>query len=132
MKLQTLIISAVTAFTLSACTTTPKTLPSGETATAFVIEQHKNLDVEPNTKHNMARLIKQSNNCLIEFTGNFQTDKATEYWIFKGDQLISAFSNLDTEAEDKQTVFDLNEEKTQVNFHALKKNFADKNLEKCN
>lgn len=132
MKLQTLIISAVTAFTLSACATTPKTLPSGEAATAFVIEQHKNLDVEPNTKHNVARLIKQSNNCLIDFTGNFESGKATEYWIFKGDQLISAFSDLDSDAEDKQTVFDPNAAQTQANFHALKKNFAEKNLAQCN
>ena len=127
MKIQALIISALIALSITACSTTP-TNPNAP----IVLEQHKNISAQPKTKHNMARLIKQSNNCLIEFTGNFQTDKATEYWIFKGDQLISAFSNLDTEAEDKQTVFDLNEEKTQVNFHALKKNFAEKNLEKCN
>ena len=132
MKLQTLLISAVTALTLSACATSPKTLPNGEPATAFVIEQHKNLDVEPNTKHNVARLIKQSNNCVIDFTGNFESGKATEYWIFKGNQLISAFTKLDTEEENKQEVFDLNDPEKIANFEALKSNFKQKNLDKCN
>ena len=131
MKLQTLFISAVTALTLSACATTPKTLPSGEPATAFVIEQHKNLDVEPTTKHNLARLIKQSNNCVIDFTGNFESGKATEYWIFKGDQLISAFTNLNAEGETQQVVFDLNDPEKQDNFKSLKSNFSKKNLAKC-
>lgn len=131
MKLQTLLISAVTALTLSACATTPKTLPSGEPATAFVIEQHKNLDVEPVTKHNLARLIKQSNNCVIDFTGKFESGKATEYWIFKGDQLISAYTHLDTGAEPQQVVFDLNDPDKQENFKSLKSNFSKKNLAKC-
>ena len=131
MKLQTIFISAVTALTLSACATTPKTLPSGEPATAFVIEKHKNIDATPETKHNLARLIKQSNNCVIDFAGNFETGKATEYWIFKGQNLISAYSNVESENGVQQVVFDLNDPVKQENFASLKKNFSAKKLAQC-
>ena len=131
MKFQTLCITALTALSFTACTLTPKKLPSGELATAFVIEQHKDISAEPQTDHNLARLIKQSENCDIEFTAYFQTGKATEHWLFKGDQLISAFSNVETETEKKQIIFDLNEEKSQSNFQALKKNFSKSKLDKC-
>ncbi|RZG73556.1 hypothetical protein EXU29_07605 [Acinetobacter wuhouensis] len=111
---------------LTACSTTP-TNPNAP----VVLEQHKNISAEPSTKHNLARLIKQKDNCVIEFTGNFETGKATEHWIFKGDQLISAFSNIDAEVENKQTVFDPNDAEKVKNFELLKKNFKTTNLEKC-
>ena len=110
--------------TLTACSTTPPP--------PVVLEQHKNISAEPPTKHNLARLIKQKDNCVIEFTGNFETGKATEHWIFKGDQLISAFSNVDAEVENKQTVFDPKEAEKLKNFNSLKNNFKISNLEKCN
>ncbi|AMW77756.1 hypothetical protein AMD27_01845 [Acinetobacter sp. TGL-Y2] len=102
-----------------------------DSSTPMVLEQHKNISAQPETKHNLARLIKQSDNCVIEFTGNFQTGKATEYWIFKGDQLISAYTNLDTQAEDKQVIFHVNDPDKQKNFKSLKNNFSKKNLAKC-
>ncbi|WP_111860978.1 hypothetical protein [Acinetobacter sp. CFCC 10889] len=120
--LSTIFITA----TLTACSTTP-TNPN----TPVVLEQHKNISAEPSTKHNLARLIKQKDNCVIEFTGNFETGKATEHWIFKGDQLISAFSNIDAEVENKQTVFDPNDAEKVKNFELLKKNFKAENLAKC-
>lgn len=113
-------------FALTACSTTP-TNPNAP----VVLEQHKNISVEPSTKHNLARLIKQKDNCVIEFTGNFETGKATEHWIFKGDQLISAFSNVDADVENKQTIFDIQDVEKLKNFELLKKNFKAKNLEKC-
>lgn len=112
---------------LSACSTTP-TNPNAPT----VLEQHKNISAEPNTKHNLARLIRQTDNCVIEFTGNFETGKATEHWIFKGEQLISAFSNVDADIEQKQTVFDPKDAEKLKNFNSLKNNFKVSNLEKCN
>lgn len=112
---------------VSACSTTP-TNPNAPT----VLEQHKNISAEPSTKHNLAKLIKQTDNCVIEFTGNFETGKATEHWIFKGDQLISAFSNVDAEVENKQTVFDPKDTEKLKNFNSLKNNFKASNLEKCN
>ncbi|MDV8154806.1 hypothetical protein [Acinetobacter bereziniae] len=112
---------------LSACSTTP-TNPNAPT----VLEQHKNISAEPNTKHNLARLIRQTDNCVIEFTGNFETGKATEHWIFKGEQLISAFSNVDADIEQKQTVFDPKDAEKLKNFNSLKNNFKAANLEKCN
>lgn len=112
--------------TLSACSTAP-TNPNAP----IVIEQHKNISAEPTTKHNLARLIKQKDNCVIEFVGNFENGKATEHWIFKGDQLISAFSNIDTEVENKQTVFNPADAEKLQNFAALKKNFNASSLEIC-
>ena len=113
--------------TLTACSTT-LTNPNAPT----VLEQHKNISAEPSTKHNLAKLIKQTDNCVIEFTGNFETGKATEHWIFKGDQLISAFSNVDAEVENKQTIFDPKDAEKLKNFNSLKNNFKTSNLEKCN
>lgn len=111
---------------LTACSTIP-TNPNAP----VVLEQHKNISAEPSTKHNLARLIQQKDNCVIEFTGNFETGKATEHWIFKGDQLISAFSNVNAEVENKQTVFDIQDTEKLKNFAALQKNFKATNLEKC-
>lgn len=126
MFLKTLFAICLTMIALTACSTTP-TNPNAP----VVLEQHKNISAEPSTKHNLARLIKQTDNCVIEFTGNFETGKATEHWIFKGDQLISAFSNVDAEVEKKQTVFDIQDAEKLKNFDALKKNFKATNLEKC-
>ena len=117
---------ALTTIAVTACSTTP-TNPN----TPIVLEQHKNISAEPTTKHNLARLIKQKDNCVIEFTGNFETGKATEHWIFKGDQLISAFSNIDADVEKKQTVFDPKDVDKINNFNALKKNFNASALEIC-
>lgn len=126
--IQTQSISFITlSLILTACSTTP-TNPNAPT----VLEQHKNISAEPSTKHNLAKLIKQTDNCVIEFTGNFETGKATEHWIFKGDQLISAFSNIDAEVENKQTVFDPKDAEKLKNFNSLKNNFKASNLEKCN
>ena len=100
IKTQVLVFTILTS-ALTACSTIP-TNPDAP----VVLEQHKNISVEPETKHNLARLIKQKDNCLIEFTGNFATGKATEYWLFKNDQLISAFTKVDAQVEHQSTVFD--------------------------
>jgi len=127
MNSKILLSVPLIAIALTACSTTP-TNPN----TPTILEQHKNISAEPNTKHNLAKLIKQTDNCVIEFTGNFETGKATEHWIFKGDQLISAFSNVDAEVENKQTVFDPKDAEKLKNFNSLKNNFKTSNLEKCN
>lgn len=126
MNAKTIFSTILIASSITACSTTPIN-PN----TPIVIEQHKNISAEPTTKHNLARLIKQKDNCVIEFTGNFETGKATEHWIFKGDQLISAFSNIDAEVENKQTVFDIQDAEKLKNFATLQKNFKATNLEKC-
>ncbi len=126
MAKKIILSSIFMTFALTACSTTP-TNPNAP----VVLEQHKNISAEPSTKHNLARLIKQTDNCVIEFTGNFETGKATEHWIFKGDQLISAFSNVDAEVENKQTVFDPSDAEKLKNFDALKKNFKASSLEQC-
>ena len=123
-----IIISILfTTTVITACSTTPTT-PNAP----VVLEQHKNISAEPSTKHNLARLIKQKDNCVIEFTGNFETGKATEHWIFKGDQLISAFSNVDADIEKTHTIFDIQDADKIKNFNALKKNFNASSLEICN
>lgn len=126
MNPKIIFTTILTTLALTACSTTP-TNPNAPT----VLEQHKNISAEPTTKHNLARLIKQKDNCVIEFTGNFETGKATEHWIFKGDQLISAFSNVNAEIENKQTIFDVQNAEKQSNFTALKNNFKKSNLDKC-
>lgn len=126
MNLKTICLTTFTCLSITACTSTP-TNPNAP----VVLEQHKNISAQPETKHNLARLIKQSDNCVIEFTGNFETGKATEHWIFKGDQLISAFSNVDADVENKQTVFDPQDAEKLANLNMLKKNFKSSNLEKC-
>ena len=113
-------------FFLTACSTTLTNLNA-----PVLLEQHNNIAVEPETKHNLARLIKQKDNCLIEFTGNFATGKATEYWLFKNDQLISAFTKVDAQVEDQSTVFDPQDPEKIKNFHALKNNFKASNLKQC-
>ncbi|MFW2077734.1 hypothetical protein ACG94X_08415 [Acinetobacter sp. ULE_I010] len=126
MNSKIIISTLFTTAVITACSTIP-TSPNAP----IVIEQHKNISAEPTTKHNLARLIKQKDNCVIEFTGNFETGKATEHWIFKGDQLISAFSNVDSEVEKKQTVFNPEDTEKLKNFDSLKKNFKASHLEKC-
>ncbi len=126
MNPKIIFTTILTTLALTACSTTP-TNPNAPT----VLEQHKNISAEPTTKHNLARLIKQQDNCVIEFTGNFETGKATEHWIFKGDQLISAFSNVNAEVENKQIIFDVQNAEKQSNFTALKNNFKKSNLDKC-
>ena len=126
MNLKTICLTTFACLSITACSTTP-TNPNEP----IVLEQHKNISAEPTTKHNLARLIKQKDNCVIEFTGNFETGKATEHWIFKGDQLISAFSNVNAEVENKQTVFDPTDAEKLKNFALLKKNFKKSNLDKC-
>ena len=127
MNPKIVLSTVLIAFSLTACSTAP-TNPNAP----VVLEQHKNISAEPATKHNLARLIKQKDNCLIEFTGNFETGKATEYWIFNGDQLISAFSNVKADVENTQTVFDVQSPEKIKNFNSLKNNFKTSNLEKCN
>ena len=126
MDSKIILSSILTTLALTACSTTP-TNPNSP----IVLEQHKNISAEPSTKHNLARLIKQKDNCVIEFTGNFETGKATEHWIFKGDQLISAFSNVDADIEKKHTIFDIQDADKIKNFNALKKNFNASSLEIC-
>ena len=126
MNAKIIFTTILIASSITACSTTP-TNPNAP----IVIEQHKNISAEPTTKHNLARLIKQKDNCVIEFTGNFETGKATEHWIFKGDQLISAFSNIDADVEKKQIVFDPKDVDKINNFNALKKNFNASALEIC-
>lgn len=126
MNKKSVFTLSILMFFLTSCSTTPSN-PNAP----IVLEQHKNIAVEPETKHNLARLIKQKDNCLIEFTGKFQTGKATEYWIFKGDQLISAFSNVDADVENKQIVFDPKDPAKLENFTALKNHFKASNLKYC-
>lgn len=127
MNAKIIFSTILTTLALTACSITP-TDPNAP----IVIEQHKNISAEPSTKHNLARLIKQKDNCVIEFIGNFETGKATELWIFKGDQLISAFSNVDADIEKTHTIFDIQDAEKLSNFNALKKNFNASSLEICN
>lgn len=125
--LKNLLFLPILSLIFSACSSTTPTNPNAPN----VLEQHKNIAVEPETQHNIARLIKQSNNCLIEFTGNFANGKATEYWLFKNGELLSAFSQVEADTEQQRTVFDIQDPEKLKNFAALKNNFKAKNVEQC-
>lgn len=120
------LASILTGLSLTACTTT-----AINPNTPVVLEQHKNIQAEPITKNNLARLIQQPNNCVIEFTGNFEAGQATEYWIFKGNNLISAYTRIDADTEKFQNVFDISNSVQQQNFKILQKNFKQSSLDKC-
>lgn len=120
------LASILTGLSLTACTST-----SINPNTPVVLEQHKNIQAEPNTKNNLARLIQQKDNCVIEFTANFEAGQATEYWIFKGEQLISAYTRIHADTEKFQNVFDVNNAKQRDNFKVLQKYFKKSNLNKC-
>ena len=127
MTLKTLLLSGLSAITLSlsACAALSH-------QTAVIAEKH-NIGAEPETQHNTARLIKQPNDCRIEFTGNFLSGKVTQHWIFQGDQLISAFSQVDSslELDQTQTVFNIQAPEKVENFKALKNNFSKQQLKPC-
>lgn len=111
---------------LTACTST-----AIDTNTPVVLEQHKNIQAEPSTKTNQVRLIQQKNDCVIEFIGHFTAGQAKEYWIFKGNQLLSAYTQVNAESEKFQNVFDVDNLKQQENFKVLQKYFKKSNLAKC-
>ncbi|TCM69164.1 hypothetical protein EC844_103109 [Acinetobacter calcoaceticus] len=132
-KLKYPLLVSFTLLGLSACTLhpTPSTTQAGLNSPK-VLEQHRNIQAEPATMQNRARLIQQQDNCVIEFKAQLSTGQATEYWIFKSTQLISAITQIQTETENIQRIFDLNDPQKQANFKALQNNFKKKNLEKCN
>ncbi|MFW2161101.1 hypothetical protein ACG93T_06910 [Acinetobacter beijerinckii] len=130
--LKVTLLSIVSSFTFSACST----YQAKSASSPQVLEQVKNIEATPSTKDNKAQLIKQSNNCLIEFTGYFDGGQAVEHWIFNQHGLISANSITqqykDNKAEaETSTAFDTQDAVVQVNFKKLQSNFKLNNLAKC-
>ena len=70
--LKVTLLSIISSFTFSACST----YQAKSASSPQVLEQVKNIEATPPTKNNKAQLIKQSNNCLIEFTGYFDGGQA--------------------------------------------------------
>lgn len=128
MKLRVLILTALTGFALSACTSAPTV----QHLDAGVLQEVHNLDVYPDTLNNKARLNKLNGNCVIEFTGQMGNGKIVEQWAFKGLTLFSAGSALFApDGTSTAQKFDLYDKNTQKNFLALRKNFAKEALEQC-
>ena len=129
MKLHALILTALTSFALTACTSAPTV----QHLDAGVLQEVHNLDVYPDTIDNKARLNKLNDKCVIEFTGKMGNGKIVEQWAFKGNTLFSAGSALfSKDGTSSAQKFDLYDKNTQKNFLALRKNFAKEALEQCN
>lgn len=133
-SLKVALLSIVSSFTFSACST----YQAKSASSPQILEQVKNIEATPSTKNNKAQLIKQSNNCLIEFTGYFDGGQAVEHWIFNQHGLISAnsstqqYKDAEVEAEaETSTAFDTQDTVVQANFKKLQSNFKHKNLAKC-
>lgn len=105
---------------------------------ATLLEQHQNLLATPNTQSNQARLLRQKSQCIIEFTGQFDAAKVTEYWVFKNDQLLQnhtlyhATPNTATAQDQPQKQqFNPQDPEKYANFLALKQHFSQKALAQC-
>lgn len=132
IQLKGTLFSIISCISLTACSISPSS-----TATTTTLEKITNIEATPSTKVNTAQLIKQPQNCLIEFKGQFEGGQAVEHWIFNQQGLIAAQSTT-TEYADraqaasrKQTSFDIQNPETQENFKKLKSNFNEQKLAKC-
>lgn len=128
MKLNTIILTAVAALTLSACTTTPPIphINAGE------LQEVENLKAYPETTTNKAQLNKFADKCVIEFTGQLESGKVVEQWAFKGLTLISAgTATFAKDGTSTASTFDLYSPEVQKNFISLRNNFAKDALAQC-
>lgn len=139
MTVKFLLCCTTVALGLSACQTPhskltqiPTSSTSSNTGTT-VLEQRNDLQATPNTQSNQARLIRQDTQCVIEFTGQFESGSVTEYWTFQGNQLLQNHT-LYAVAEGqqvKQQQLDPKDPEKYVNFLALKQYFSPQALAQC-
>jgi len=131
--LKTLLFSITASLSFTACSISP----TQTTTSSQALEQVKNIEATPSTENNVAKLILQPQNCLIEFKGYFDGGEAVEHWTFNQQGLISANSTTIQYAEQAQpaaqtaTAFDTQDPATQANFKKLQSNFSADNLAKC-
>lgn len=125
-----MLVSVLSGMSFTACSTLQNQSP----ATPQVLEQIKNIAASPTTEGNIAKLMKQDKNCIIEFTGYFDGGQAIEHWTFNHSGLISASSSTQytTRASaNTSTAFDIEDPAVQANFKKLQSNFSASTLAQC-
>ena len=125
-----MLVSVLSGMSFTACSTLQNQNPD----TPKVLEQIKNIGASPTTENNIAKLMKQDKNCIIEFTGYFDGGKAIEHWTFNQSGLISASSSTQytTRASaNTSTAFDIEDLAVQANFKKLQSNFSASTLAQC-
>lgn len=128
MKLKTLLLTALTTITLSACSSAPK-IPQLQ---AGVLQEVTDLKVYPDTTNNKATLTKLNDKCVIEFTGYMEGGKVVEQWSFSKEGIISGGSALFAkDGTSTATAFDLYDKERQANFMALRNHFHKDALAQC-
>lgn len=146
MKARILFAIGFSTFGLTACQHNIN--QSSPTQNSQTLETIENLNTFPSTEGNTAKLSKTSKGCTVEFNGFYETGKATEYWTFKGKQLLSANTtivhyangglsnpkNLNQPIEvasQQNKAFDIHDADTQKNFLKLLNNFKSRSLAQC-
>ncbi|GAA5630430.1 hypothetical protein Acal02_01030 [Acinetobacter calcoaceticus] len=125
-----IFISIFGGMSFTACSTFRTPNPSS----AQSLEQVKNIGASPTTEGNIAKLMKQDKNCIIEFTGYFDGGQAVEHWTFNHSGLISASSSTQHTtlvSANTSTAFDIDDSAVQANFKKLQSNFSANNLAQC-
>ena len=129
---KTILLTCISAISFTACSTL-----SSQNTTAQSLQQVTNIGASPSTEGNIAKLIKQDQHCMIEFTGYFDGGQAVEHWSFNQNGLISA-SSTTQHYKDKllaqpttATAFDVQDATVQANFQKLQSNFSADKLAQC-
>lgn len=125
-----MLVSVLSGMSFTACSTLQNQSPD----TPKVLEQIKNIAASPTTEGNIAKLVKQDQRCIIEFTGYFDGGQAIEHWTFNHSGLISASSSTQytTRASaNTSTAFDIEDPAVQANFKKLQSNFSASTLAQC-
>ncbi len=125
-----IFISIFGGMSFTACST----FQTPNLSSAQSLEQVKNIGASPTTEGNIAKLMKQDKNCVIEFTGYFDGGQAIEHWTFNHSGLISASSSTQHTtlvSANTSTAFDIDDPAVQANFKKLQSNFSANNLAQC-
>lgn len=131
--LKIIFLSVLAGFSITACST----VQTSDSNTVMPLEQVNNIGASPTTENNVAKLLKQGQNCVIEFTGNFEGGRAVEHWTFNHSGLIAANSSTQHTANTAlasahiATAFDIENPAVQANFKKLQSNFSASNLAQC-
>jgi len=125
-----IFVSIFSGMSFTACST----FQTPNLSSAQSLEQVKNIGASPTTAGNIAKLMKQDENCVIEFTGYFDGGKVVEHWTFNHSGLISASSSTQHTtlvSANTSTAFDIDDPAVQANFQKLQSNFSANHLAQC-
>ncbi|GAA5000128.1 hypothetical protein GCM10023206_01490 [Acinetobacter puyangensis] len=145
MNIKLILLTAASCIAFAACHHAPT---HNAKENGQLVQKIENLQAVPASDSNDAKLYQLDKGCAIEFTGFYETGKATETWSFQGKQLLSAKSVISTYvdhglnqtnnfdqpikiASQQHKNFDIHDADTQKNFQSLLGYFKDDELQKC-